>query len=604
MASIETLSSKSKDEDENFSSIKKFLIENNLDIKNTKDFRYLLSFTLRSGINNSLNYLLKFLIKHVNSENEHIFYEYLFQSCELGKINNVKILLENGFNVNCQNIMGETPLHIAIVKRNIELIKLLIKYEPDTTLCTIKNNSTVMDYAEISNDNQIITLINKLNFINNKKIIKSEIADYINQNMAIVNSSSDSSVSKINSIKNNSNNINIFSSNNIKDKNFYEIQNYNGEKISVLTNDDFMNNSPKQSKKITKPQNIKKYISNKNSYTSKNNILPKPSFFEYYDKQQSISSIILENESDFSENSCISEKLLSSNNLNIITNDNLDNNLYKKRHMTEDCFFNTNLNITKNTTEECHSFTTPLKKDDKLHINGNLSLNSYQQQSLTTSNTFNNENFEVNNNSKKSSIIEEKIAELKKFIQEINLPIEYVNKFMDNGFDDLEVLLYQTKNGIALSNQNLKDIGIKLAGERAKIIIHLEEKAGILKYEIEKEKVYSNEKISGVDNSLYKFLASMNLEEYIKKFIKNGYYTGELLYMQMITKQPITEEILKNDIGINKIGHVKRLINSLTINSKNYLKKLNRKGNDVQKLKSIVFEGNPYLKSCNVCIVF
>ena len=246
MATIETLSSKSKDEDENFSSIKKFLNDNHLDIQNTKDFRYLLSFTLRNGPNNNFNYLLNFLIKHVNSENEHIFYEYLFQSCELGKINNVKILLENGFDVNCQNIMGETPLHIAIAKRNIELIKLLIKYEPDTTLCTIKNNSTVMDYAEISNDNQIITLINKLNFINNKKIIKSEIADYINQNMAIVNSSSDSSVSKINSIKNNSNNINIFSSNNIKDKNFYEIQNYNGEKISIISNDE--NNTQKQLK--------------------------------------------------------------------------------------------------------------------------------------------------------------------------------------------------------------------------------------------------------------------------------------------------------------------------------------------------------------------
>ena len=72
----------------------------------------------------------------------------------------------------------------------------------------------------------------------------------------------------------------------------------------------------------------------------------------------------------------------------------------------------------------------------------------------------------------------------------------------------------------------------------------------------------------------------------------------------MNTKQPITEEILKNDLEINKIGHVKRLINSLMIGSSNYLKKLKRKGNDVQKFKSIIFEGNPYLKACDACIVF
>ena len=54
-----------------------------------------------------------------------------------------------------------------------------------------------------------------------------------------------------------------------------------------------------------------------------------------------------------------------------------------------------------------------------------------------------------------------------------------VNILLDNGFDDLEVLVNQTKNGIALSEKNLKDIGIKLKGDRAKILIHLEEKAGI-----------------------------------------------------------------------------------------------------------------------------
>ena len=185
---------------------------------------------------------------------------------------------------------------------------------------------------------------------------------------------------------------------------------------------------------------------------------------------------------------------------------------------------------------------------------------------------------------------------------EIGLPKKYANYLLDNGFDDLEVLISQTKNGIALSEQNLKDVGIKLPGDRAKILIHLEELAGNFPFILERNVIYSN-KIEA-NGSLYKFLTSINLEDYIKSFNDNGYYNAELLYTQMFSKHPINEDILKNNFGINKIGYIKRIMLNLTSCSENYIKKLKNKKVELKKYKSIVFERNPYLKACEECLIF
>jgi len=104
-----------------------------------------------------------------------------------------------------------------------------------------------------------------------------------------------------------------------------------------------------------------------------------------------------------------------------------------------------------------------------------------------------------------------KKSNLFKFIEEINLPKKYADNLLDNGFDVLEVLISQTKNGTALTYQNLKDIGVKLPGERAKILIHLEEISGSFSFDLDKKVIYCN-KINDDDkendeyNSLYIFL--------------------------------------------------------------------------------------------------
>ena len=558
-------------EDEQFISIKKLLKEKNLDPHKSKDLKYLLSLTLRPMIKKfNFEYLLIFLLKYLNPKNKSIFYEFLFQSCELGKLNNVKILLDNGFSVNCQNDLGETPLHIAIAKNDLELINLLIKYEPNTNLSTDKDEFTALSYAEIRGNQNIIKIINDLNEKNKKKLIKSEIINYINKDL-----------SKINNIG-----INDISSFVGKNNDFEEIQNYNGEKMSIMANEDSINN-------------INNNNINKNLNNNCNNVLENVN-----NKKQTISQTIL-NESDLCED--ISPKNTIkinnfSNNINNINSNLIIKDEKIKKMFTEE--FTSDIRLSKQFSTEFKYFTSPLrKKDELLNYYNNRSINPSCVQSLTTSHTINKDHYDsplINNKASKS--INKKI-ELSNFMSEIGLPYSYANNLIDNGFDDLEVLISQTKKNIALTEQNLKDIGINLPGDRAKIMIHLEELAGKFPFKLEKDIIYFNKNEEN-NMSLYNFLTSINLEEYIETFIHNGYNNAELLYIQMVSKNPITEDILKNDFGLNKIGHIKRIMLNLVSCSENYIKKLKNKNIESRNSKSIVFEGNPFLNSCDACFIF
>lgn len=313
-------------EDEQFNSIKKLLKDKKLNPKKSNDLKYLLSLTLKPEIKNfNFEYLLIFLLKYLNSSNESIFYEFLFQSCELGKLNNVKILLNKGLSVNCQNDLGETPLHIAIAKNDIELIKLLTKYEPNTNLSTDKDDFTAMNYAEIRGNKNIIKIIHDLNEKNKKKMIKSEVIDYIKKDMSKINKTEiDDDLS-------------LFEQ---KDENFDEIQNYNGEKMSILLNEESSNSI------IDNNDNINKSINSKKIKKINNN-------------KDTITQTIV-NETDLCED--ISPKnTIKINNYNNINNKiiNKENN---RKYFTEDC--TSDIKISKQFSTEIKNLTSPLKKKE------------------------------------------------------------------------------------------------------------------------------------------------------------------------------------------------------------------------------------------------
>ena len=71
----------------------------------------------------------------------------------------------------------------------------------------------------------------------------------------------------------------------------------------------------------------------------------------------------------------------------------------------------------------------------------------------------------------------------------------------------------------------------------------------------------------------------------------------------MASKNPVTEDIIKNDLGIEKIGHLQRIMISLKEESKKYVGSLTKKENN-DKNKNIIYEENPYLNSCDACSIF
>ena len=54
-------------------------------------------------------------------------------------------------------------------------------------------------------------------------------------------------------------------------------------------------------------------------------------------------------------------------------------------------------------------------------------------------------------------------------------------------------------------------------------------------------------------------------------FINCGYYSIELLFVQMASSNPLNNEILKDEIGIQKVGYRARIINKLKEDSKKYI---------------------------------
>ena len=197
------------------------------------------------------------------------------------------------------------------------------------------------------------------------------------------------------------------------------------------------------------------------------------------------------------------------------------------------------------------------------------------------------ENIVTNNNS------------LKEFLSQINMQ-KYMNVFIDNGFDDMKIILEQAEKGIYIKDSELKEAGILKPGDRAKILIRIQEKAGNFKYAVPKSVYYTCKNFDKINNdinikNLRDWLKNLRIDNYLNKFIKNGYHSIELLFLQMESESPLTAEILKEEIGIDKIGHRSRIINKLKEDGRSYINKLKT---------SILLVGNANNSKFCDCVVF
>ena len=184
------------------------------------------------------------------------------------------------------------------------------------------------------------------------------------------------------------------------------------------------------------------------------------------------------------------------------------------------------------------------------------------------------------------------------FLLEIKLE-KYYNIMNSNGFGDIQLLINKTKNDIVLTDTQLKKAGINRPGDRAKIIIRLQEKAENFNYHVPKVVYYicedkENYMNDNHINKIYQWLKTIKIENYLENFINGGYHCIELMLFQMGSQNPITDSILKDDLGINKIGHRARIINKLLEDGKKFNNKL--------KNSTLVFGNGETEKICE-CII-
>ena len=461
----------------------------------------------------------------------------------------IELLLEKGININSQNDEGNTALHYAYNNYNIKIISLLIK-----------NNAEL----DIENNQGLTPEKIRKNSLNSDININSSFNDYLNKSSYYNNFDKNLSIQLKNNNENNFNNTNNTKLNDTNKNSFKcsivnfsysedENEENKNSNLNELKNKEDISDIFNLTSSITYKEKMRD-VSNINSHTigerhniildNKNNINNKSKndngFFEY-------STSISKEEKDL-----LIQKPYLSNNINMFTSKNLKS--YDKNNIEPDFIFS--------------PFTT-IKESPNEQINYNFNLN----------------------NINKIDIKDKYNDSLYIFLSEINLEKQYYNIMNSNGFEDIQFLIEQEKlinnsnisnNKTSITNSDLKEIGILLPGDRAKILIHLEEKAGNYNFQIPKSVYYNCDNFSDIMNDInikkiYNWLKAIKVENYLENFIEGGYYSIELILMQMNSKNPISDFIIKDELGIKKVGHRARIMNKLAEDAKKFLNKLKGK---------------------------
>ena len=247
------------------------------------------------------------------------------------------------------------------------------------------------------------------------------------------------------------------------------------------------------------------------------------------------------------------------------------NHKLKKRNINR--IKNNNIYYEKNSAQDKNNNKKLLSKSKNIFIPKN--------RLFTHNNSINSLKNNIKNNVDEYGLTLKSSNLLKNFLSQISMD-KYMSIFALNGFDDINLILEQSKNGIASIRDNeLKEAGIIIPGDRAKILIRIQELSNNFNFPIPKEVYYSIENKKNLDfeknlniKKLEDWLKNLKIENYFNNFIKCGYYSLELLLVQMASSNPITSEILKEELKIEKIGYRSRIINKLKEDSRRYIREL------------------------------
>ena len=594
-----------------------------------------------------------------NKEHDIVYKEFLFKCCEYAKKELIKTLLEfrSNVDINTHNNNGDTPLHIVCYKGAVECVKEVMKYHP---LKHIKNNNGFTPYdCAIENGNKEIIAILKYEdgncFCFNERdnleksvdcqgyavIVNKKQNEYLhNKVQEILVEESDYTVSGV--VDNNEGDD---SSNNADNE-----DTDNDDRVKIIQSGGNINSYSCNKKNVSSSMQFPKG----NKCVLDNDKIIK---FAGYEEQQHQHHSPLRNKTSpnvnglFTFDSQNKEELINelqqNDNFNFSTSNKYPSikSMQHSSSIKKDDLIHINTNTNKDLISNTYSFSkpphnvkvsdslakinklpssliyTPSKPKPKPKINSNSYTSSttaaIQNKRFNTSSdiftssdinvrlTNNNNNNLINSSRNQkpkqpiSQIISSSITDtsisLYSFLKEIELQ-SYTDILCMNGFDDIGLIIEQTKSDLAMTEKNLKDIGIKLLGDRTKILIRLEEKAMLFPFTLEKEKVYYNSTRNR--NALLRMLSTIKLESFTDSFINAGYPSADLLIIQMLSRQPLNECQLEHEIGIEKIGYRMRIIHKLKSEAAVYGAKI--------KKSAVIFETRKQENEefCNLCNVF
>ena len=624
------------------SKIKKFKSNPSLrKLKDKNSSNTFLHFICMNDDNFPLLEIIKPTNKEINRQNN--FGE---TSLHIGIINKckkiTKYLIENGADVNASDYNLNMSLHLAVMNNDIDLIKLLIEYKANPLLVN-KNNETVLDIAIKMNFEDCINLLKEVSLMNetkknkNKKIF--ELKTEINENKPNINE-------KENTIDNPIKNINnkniIFSHKIIHHKKIMNPIFFTPKKnLNIITytknsscssykrkNVFFTSKKPKTRQRINSTtaisyplneQNIysKKIINRSQSTSNANNIentlqnhIPRKTDFITKNEQ----FLESDNESIEEEESVIRDNTNINNNIN---NKDIKGNKQNIEKILENFTSMKTVKITpltetnnkKNPFQQVDSFVTAIHKNDQ----GISELNGYIKEddlviiepSIDITNKNDIENKETKDEKKMNKEIKDTKEELYNFLLKIEME-QYTDILIQEGFDDINLVINQMKTGNPINDDILREIGIERPGDRAKILIRIQECAGLFEFKIQFEPVYyiNRKKFEFLRydfhvKALQNWLKKLKLQNYLGNFYNNGYYSPELIFVQKASKFPIDDTILERDLKIENINDRKLIMSSISSDSNEYISNLK---SNKEKIQNGIYIENKQIEESEKCI--
>ena len=573
----------------------------------------------------------------------------LIAAIESNNLKKVKQILEKDTSlINSFSKDGLSPLHIAIINSDINLVKLLLKYGANPNLPNKNSNHTPLNYAHLhknSSTKEIIKLLKEYNAKDNTldDLITSPEKKHnilnININKKNIKKNNDDSKTTIiemnneldDSLENESLNK---TSQNKKKENIDDLFKYIiiKKKTSLISKKADQKN---KNKKILENENSNEDEYYNNYYFSNEKYSNKTSLIYNTDYNRSIENINFTEKENFESSKNNSKKKNKKIPINTITSTGTNSNT-KRNNINNVAPENVVIINNNNVTE--FKYLDSLSDEEKKNLN-NINI------------CFNKLNANHQNNNKIKNL-----TGLEFWLNSIGLSTYYKN-FINNDIFDINILIKQMKN--ASTKLQYGDIEsllkIHKPGHIYRILCKLESDAGLISSKIVKfmgsklnynknensslnySGIRNNLKISiskdyscvgcfkinflncDLKNDLKSFLKRYNIMNMYQNFYHNGFDNINFVILQMYSSFSITEETLENCFHIYDLEQRAKVMQCLMkevnkidyfLNSEQYL---NCENKELARYENIIFQNEDDLeqikinntsKICTECLIF